>query len=110
MTRAKRLVVTESTYSWWAAFIGATPASDQTLMTSTRVEAYVVRGFPSRRASYVAGAADEVHAPGMGVVPIPVSEPRYVFHDIHNKRYWGRFERGQNKVVYTPGADPGAQQ
>ncbi|KAH8049962.1 hypothetical protein JL721_11536 [Aureococcus anophagefferens] len=44
MTRAKRLVVTESTYSWWAAYLGA---------------------------------ADEVHAPASGVVPVPYQEPHY---------------------------------
>lgn len=65
--RASRLVVTESTYSWWAAYVGD---------------------------------AREIHAPGVGTVPVPAGEPRYVFHDIAGKRYWGRWDAGARQITY----------
>ena len=68
LARAKRLIVTESTYSWWAAFLGA---------------------------------ADVVHAPGSGVVPVPAREPRYVFHDAKARTYWGAYNDTARALVYT---------
>ena len=62
-----RLVVTESTYSWWAAYVGA---------------------------------ATEVHAPGVGTVPVPADEHRYVFHDIASRRYWGRWDAAAREIRY----------
>ncbi|KAK7232041.1 hypothetical protein SO694_0003117 [Aureococcus anophagefferens] len=67
MTRAKRLVVTESTYSWWAAYLGA---------------------------------ADEVHAPASGVVPVPYQEPHYVFHDINDHKFWGTYSAAEKRLVF----------
>lgn len=73
MSRAKRIVVTESTYSWWAAFLGQ---------------------------------AHEVHAPGSGVVPVPYQERHYVFHDINDHRYWGRYNTSAKAVVYEYPDEP----
>ena len=67
LARAKRLVVTESTYSWWAAYVGA---------------------------------ATEVHAPGVGTVPVPADEHRYVFHDIASRKYWGRWDAAAREIRY----------
>ena len=67
LARATRLVVTESTYSWWAAYVGA---------------------------------ATEVHAPGVGTVPVPADEHRYVFHDIASRKYWGRWDPAAREIRY----------
>ena len=67
LARATRLVVTESTYSWWAAYVGA---------------------------------ATEVHAPGVGTVPVPADEHRYVFHDIASRKYWGRWDAAAREIRY----------
>ena len=45
-------------------------------------------------AAYV-GAATEVHAPGVGTVPVPADETRYVFHDIASRKYGGALGRGR---------------
>lgn len=68
LTRATTLVVTESTYSWWAAFLGTATA---------------------------------VHAPGAGVVPVPVLEPRYTFHDPKGRKYWGTYDAAARGIVYA---------
>ena len=68
LARATRLVVTESTYSWWAAYVGQ---------------------------------ATEIHAPGVGIVPVPADEHRYVFHDIASRRYWGRWDAAAREIRYT---------
>ena len=67
LARATRLVVTESTYSWWAAYVGQ---------------------------------ATDVHAPGVGTVPVPADEHRYVFHDIASRRYWGRWDAAAREIRY----------
>mmetsp|Transcript_26900 Transcript_26900/g.82758 ORF Transcript_26900/g.82758 Transcript_26900/m.82758 type:complete len:301 (+) Transcript_26900:959-1861(+) len=71
MSRARRLVVTESTLAWWAAFLGD---------------------------------ADEVHAPGSGRTPVPAAEAHYIFHDIHSRHYWGRYNTARRSIVYPNGA------
>ena len=71
--------MTESTYSWWAAYVGA---------------------------------ATEVHAPGVGTVPVPADERRYVFHDIASRRYWGRWDPAAREIRYpevVPDGDRGHQ-
>lgn len=68
LARAKRLVVTESTFSFWAAFLGD---------------------------------AVEVHAPASGVLPAPLGEAGYVFHDVAAKSYWGAYNASSRRVVYA---------
>ena len=68
MARARRIVVTESTFSFWAAFLGR---------------------------------ADEIHAPGASILPIPLAEPGYVFHDVKSERYWGRWNGTKRNVDYA---------
>ena len=72
LARATRLVVTESTYSWWAAYVGQ---------------------------------ATEIHAPGVGIVPVPADDPRYVFHDIVSRKYWGRWDPAARAIRY-PDVEP----
>ena len=72
MARAKRLVVTESTFSFWAAFLG---------------DAY------------------EVHAPSAGVLPAPLGEKGYVFHDVEAKAYWGLYNATARRVAYRYGGE-----
>ena len=67
MARAKRLVVTESTFSFWAAFLGD---------------------------------AHEVHAPSAGVLPAPLGEKGYVFHDVEAKAYWGLYNATARRVAF----------
>ena len=50
-------------------------------------------------AAYV-GAATEVHAPGVGTVPVPADEHRYVFHDIASRKYWGRWDAAAREIRY----------
>ena len=69
---ALRAAVRESTYSWWAAYVGA---------------------------------ATEIHAPGVGIVPVPADEPRYVFHDIASRKYWGRWDAAAREIRY-PDVEP----
>ena len=76
LARATRLVVTESTYSWWAAYVGA---------------------------------ATEIHAPGVGIVPVPAGDPRYVFHDIASRRYWGRWDPAAREIRYPEVVPDGNQ-
>jgi len=68
MARARRLVITESTFSFWAAFLGD---------------------------------AVEVHAPAAGVLPAPLGEAGYVFHDVGSKSYWGAYNASSRRVVYA---------
>jgi hypothetical protein len=72
MARAKRLVVTESTFSFWAAFLGD---------------------------------AHEVHAPSAGVLPAPLGEAGYVFHDVEAKAYWGLYNATARRVAYRYGGE-----
>ena len=67
LAQAKRLIICESTFSWWAA---------------------------------VLSNATEIHAPGSGVVPVAWDDPRFVFHDIGQKRYWGRFKQHQRGTMH----------
>ena len=67
-----RAAVRESTYSWWAAYVGA---------------------------------ATEIHAPGVGIVPVPADETRYVFHDIASRKYWGRWDASARAIRY-PDVEP----
>jgi len=62
LTRATRLVICESTFSWWAAALSN---------------------------------ATEIHAPGVGEVPVAWDDPRYVFHDISRRRHFGTFRDGK---------------
>ena len=73
--QGRRLVVTESTYSWWAAYVGQ---------------------------------ATEIHAPGVGIVPVPADDPRYVFHDIVSRKYWGRWDPAARAIRY-PDVEPARQ-
>ena len=72
IARAKRLVVTESTFSFWAAFLGD---------------------------------AHEVHAPSAGVLPAPLGEKGYVFHDVEAKAYWGLYNASARRVAYRYGGE-----
>ena len=51
------------------------------------------------------GAATEVHAPGVGIVPVPADEHRYVFHDIVSRKYWGRWDAAAREIRY-PDVEP----
>jgi len=88
MARATTLVVTESTYSWWAAFLGNA--------TVVHAPARPV-GVRFSRARARRGAASQ----GSGVVPVPAREPRYVFHDAKARRYWGAYNATARALVYA---------
>ena len=55
-------------------------------------------------AAYV-GQATEIHAPGVGTVPVPADEHRYVFHDIASRKYWGRWDAAAREIRY-PDVEP----
>ena len=44
--------------------------------------------------------ATEIHAPGVGIVPVPAGDPRYIFHDIASRRYWGRWDAAAREIRY----------
>ena len=46
------------------------------------------------------GQASEIHAPGVGIVPVPAGDPRYIFHDIASRRYWGRWDAAAREIRY----------
>ena len=50
------------------------------------------------------GDAEAIHAPGSGRAPVPAGEPRYVFHDMHSRHYWGRYNATRGTIVYPAGA------
>jgi len=58
------------------------------------------RNFKEVKALLRIGQATEVHAPGVGTVPVPAGEPRYVFHDIASRRYWGRWDAAARAIRY----------
>lgn len=73
MTRATTLVISESTFSWWAAALSN---------------------------------ATQVHAPGLKAAIAPAwDDPRYVFHDVHTKRYWGTY--ADHAITYALHLDRG---
>ena len=47
-----------------------------------------------------AALGPEVHAPGVGTVPVPADEHRYVFHDIASRKYWGRWDAAAREIRY----------
>ena len=68
LAHARRLIICESTFSWWAALLSN---------------------------------ATEIHAPGTGVVPVAWDDPRFVFHDIGHRRFFGRLDPSASGIHYN---------
>ena len=49
------------------------------------------------------GGKHEVHAPSAGVLPAPLGEKGYVFHDVEAKAYWGLYNSTARRVAYRYG-------
>uniref|UniRef100_A0A7S3JMN3 Glycosyl transferase family 11 n=1 Tax=Aureoumbra lagunensis TaxID=44058 RepID=A0A7S3JMN3_9STRA len=67
LAHATRLIICESTFSWWAAILSN---------------------------------ATEIHAPASGMVPVAIDDPRFVFHDIVKRRYFGKPDIDHTTIAY----------
>ena len=98
MSRARRLVVTESTLACRAG------VPDGRFAPRHRRRPPPPSTRDRRWWAAFLGDADEVHAPGSGRTPVPAAEAHYIFHDIHSRHYWGRYNTARRSIVYPNGA------